>query len=55
MIMPGGFRRAFSLFRSKILPILHISVGLKRVLTETSVFAQAKAIGQLTEWELPEI
>ncbi|MDH7792832.1 hypothetical protein QBD00_003754 [Ochrobactrum sp. AN78] len=30
MIMPGGLRRAFSLFRSEILPILFISIGLER-------------------------
>lgn len=58
MIMPGGLRRAFSLFRSEILPILCISIGLERVLTETSAFAQANsqrpAEERLTKGILPE-
>ncbi len=43
MIMPSGPRRAFSLFRSEILPILFIGIGLERVQTETSAFAQANS------------
>jgi hypothetical protein len=43
MIMPGGLRRAFSIFRSAKVPFLIFIIGLERVLTEASAFAQAKS------------
>jgi hypothetical protein len=54
MIVPGGLRRAFSLFRSVKLPILHISIGLQRVLTETSALLGHYSRGRLTKGILPE-